>query len=328
MKKELILHIEYEEHSIEVPYVVYDSQKTGPTFFISGGIHGNEVNGIFAARESIRFLDRTELKNGRVVVFPILNVPGFNERSRRVPFDGRDLNRQFEVESVETFSEHYASILADRFLKPADIAVDFHDAGDGAILLPHARIHRSDADNCVSCSRNLARMFGTEYILERDGDSNMMAVAMNRAHSTPVVTVEIGGAYSIHRETRLLAIRGIRNILSSLRMIEADMEIPDHQQVVSVRSLIRSKIPCIIELDIGLEDFVHTGQIVGSLYDPVHQVTADITTPREGKVFSVWPNNQIPKGRTIFSLVSNHMRPVEEMEGNLVESLYIKELAM
>jgi predicted deacylase len=70
----------------------------------------------------------------------------------------------------------------------------------------------------------MAQTFGTKLILERTGSKNMMAVALNRLYSTPVITVEIGGARQIFPEYIKTGLDGIRNVLISQKMIEGTIK--------------------------------------------------------------------------------------------------------
>lgn len=63
----------------------------GPTGIVLGGVHGNEVGGIEAARVATEY----ELSGGTLVVIPETNKPAVEEETRHGP-DG-DLNRQFPV---------------------------------------------------------------------------------------------------------------------------------------------------------------------------------------------------------------------------------------
>lgn len=172
--------VTYGGQITEIPYYEIIGKSAGKSVFISAGIHGNEINGIFLVRNFVEWckvnLDESKLA-GKILIFPVLNPHGFAERIRQVPEDGKDLNRQFFDTTPKSMSEQIAYDLTHNFLKDCDMGVDIHDSGNYAMYVPHARIHLTDGDKCKSCSRELARIFGTENILERDGLQGMMAVA-------------------------------------------------------------------------------------------------------------------------------------------------------
>src|ERR1041385_815720 len=64
----------------EWPYFAVVGAHAGPTFLLTAGIHAAEYTGILAAIRLGRWLQPAEL-HGTVVVIPLLNRPGFFERS-------------------------------------------------------------------------------------------------------------------------------------------------------------------------------------------------------------------------------------------------------
>jgi len=83
----------YDFTDVKMPVEVIRGKKDGPTLFVSSTIHGDEINGIEITR---RLLDSEAIENicGMLIVIPIVNIFGFNDRSRYLP-DRRDLNRCF-----------------------------------------------------------------------------------------------------------------------------------------------------------------------------------------------------------------------------------------
>jgi len=71
-------------------YYVIDSQTTGPTVMITGGMHGNEPAGARAAGH-IRFWT---IRRGKLIIVPRLNVRALAAGRRLIPAVG-DLNRNF-----------------------------------------------------------------------------------------------------------------------------------------------------------------------------------------------------------------------------------------
>ena len=63
------------------PYYVQDSGQPGPTMFITGGVHGNEPAGAYAA-EQIR---HWKIQRGKVIVVPRSKVQALNNKSGTRP---------------------------------------------------------------------------------------------------------------------------------------------------------------------------------------------------------------------------------------------------
>src|SRR5579862_5060091 len=77
------------------PYFAAVGNAQGLTFVLTAGIHAAEYTGTLAALRLGQLLDPLQM-NGTIVIIPLLNRPGFFERSVYVnPEDGENLNRAF-----------------------------------------------------------------------------------------------------------------------------------------------------------------------------------------------------------------------------------------
>jgi uncharacterized protein len=85
----------------------------GPVMFLSGVVHGDEIQGMEIVR---RVLAHAALKSirGTLLAVPIVNAFGFLNHSRYMP-DRRDLNRSFPGSDQGSL----ASLLADLFFRGA-----------------------------------------------------------------------------------------------------------------------------------------------------------------------------------------------------------------
>ena len=77
------------------PFISIAGAAAGPTVVITAGIHAAEYTGIEAAMRLGRALDPKRVR-GTIVIIPLLNRPGFYERSIYTnPEDNDNLNRLF-----------------------------------------------------------------------------------------------------------------------------------------------------------------------------------------------------------------------------------------
>src|ERR1700732_5350268 len=113
----------------EWPYFAVAGAQEGPTFLLTAGIHAAEYTGILAAIRLGRGLQPADV-HGTIVVIPLLNRPGFFERSVYVnPEDGENLNRIFPGRADGPWSERFAHHLLNDIVVRCDYAMDLH-AGD------------------------------------------------------------------------------------------------------------------------------------------------------------------------------------------------------
>src|SRR5437762_2508971 len=90
------------------PYFAIAGPEAGLSFLLTAGIHAAEYTGTLAALRLGQIVDPRSVK-GTIVIVPLLNRPGFFERSVYVnPEDGENLNRAFPGRPDGTWSERFA----------------------------------------------------------------------------------------------------------------------------------------------------------------------------------------------------------------------------
>lgn len=303
MKKH-ILEITYENFSNHIEYYKFKGNKEGPRIFISGGMHGNEINGIYTVKNIIDFLTQNNIEEdlrGEIIVVPCLNPSAFLHNQRYVVEDNRDLNRSFGVSSPTTYSEYHAKKLWDEIFSQCDYGIDFHDSGGNSVLLPHSRIHKTDMG--MNSSREMGQLFGTQIILEREGRKGMLAVELFKQLQKNTLTIEIGGAQSIFYEYKDLAIQGVKNLLAYFKMYNFEVKLPDEQYTLLNRFGISLDYSAMIELTVKLGDNVEEGDLIAYAYNPVAFTTEKIISPMTGLVLSRTFDNQIRQNENFISIL-------------------------
>lgn len=319
------IEIRHGEHEAAIPYYELIGKKSGPHIFLSAGMHGGEINGIAlieAFTEWSQRVNMVERLNGRLTILPLLNPSGFAHMQRHVYEDNGDLNRAFGVTEPTTFSEQIAHDLTKKILRHCDMGLDFHDASGTAALLPHARIHKDEASGCT---REMGQLFGTDLLIERTGKPHMMAIHLHQQYHIPVLTVEIGGAQRLFPEYIETGLRGIRNVLAAKGMYAGDVILPDRQFLLTKRYGVKRREAAKIILTVKLGDFVHYGDLLGSLYDPVTLEQLEIRSPKCGIIFSLQQLSQVAANDTMFSILESDVCHIERTTlGNFKELAKIK----
>ena len=111
------------------PFFSIVGAQPGPTMLITAGIHAAEYTGIEAAIRLGRSIEPADV-SGTIVIVPLLNRPGFYERSIYVnPEDNDNMNRVFPGSPDGTWSERFAHALLTQVIAGVSFAIDLH-AGD------------------------------------------------------------------------------------------------------------------------------------------------------------------------------------------------------
>ena len=111
------------------PFIAIAGANAGPTVLITAGIHAAEYTGTLAAIRLGRMIDPREVR-GTLLILPLLNRPGFYERSIYVnPEDNDNLNRLFPGDAKGTWGQRFAHHLLTEVITGFDHSIDLH-AGD------------------------------------------------------------------------------------------------------------------------------------------------------------------------------------------------------
>jgi predicted deacylase len=133
-----------------------------------GGLHGDEINGVFILARLADFLNGVETGSypelrllKKVLIIPAVNVLGINLRTRTWPFDKTDINRMFPGSTIGETTQRIAYAVLEA-TKRADYRIDIHTASSDFEELPQVRLHGPSAQE-----RETARLFGLPAVMER-----------------------------------------------------------------------------------------------------------------------------------------------------------------
>lgn len=145
---------------IDLPIFIRSAKEEGPTVLVSGGIHGDEINGIFTAKRILEEIDAgLEILKGTLIIIPLVNIYGFLSNSRTFP-DGRDLNRSFPGSNKGSLASRIAYILNEEIIPQIDYGIDFHTGGRMLSNEPQVRVDFKD-----KVALELAKAFGTNFVV-------------------------------------------------------------------------------------------------------------------------------------------------------------------
>jgi uncharacterized protein len=110
---------------IAIPYVALKGAKPGPCLWINGQVHGNEINGIFAALDFFNELDPAKL-SGSVVVTATANPLAFDARRKATPLDDLDMDQCFPGNANGFTTEQLAHALFAEAKLAANAMINMH----------------------------------------------------------------------------------------------------------------------------------------------------------------------------------------------------------
>jgi len=269
----------YTHAQLTMPVHVIRGRRPGPTVFLTGAVHGDEINGVEIIRRLLALKTLRGLR-GTLLAVPVVNVHGFIHHSRYLP-DRRDLNRNFPGQARGSVTSRLASLVSHEIIDRADYGIDLHT---GAIHRSNLPQIRGDTDNPEVL--RLAQAFGAPVILHsrlRDGSMREYAAEQD----IPVLVYEAGEALRFDEVSIRAGLRGIRRVLSELGMLRRPSGTGGRavETVISRHSTwVRAPISGMVRLRVYSGASVRKGQRLASVSDPFGEVGEDLLAPCSGVV--------------------------------------------
>jgi predicted deacylase len=156
------------EPASEVTVAVVVGAQPGPTLWLEGAIHGNEIDSAVFVQRMIQSVDLSQLR-GRLIAVPVVNNAAFVACVRDGPADKKDANRQFPGRADGTYSEQLAHAIRASIEEHADYVIDVHSSTETFLALSHALYFAADTEISRN-SQAFARRAYVDVIWESSGD--------------------------------------------------------------------------------------------------------------------------------------------------------------
>lgn len=305
----------YDFTDVKIPVEVVCGKKDGPTLFISSTLHGDEINGIEIVK---RILKSGRLKNlrGTLIAIPIVNIFGFNDRSRYLP-DRRDLNRCFPGLKNGSLASQLAYKFMREIVMKSDYGIDLHTGAFHRNNYPQVR---ANIDN--EKTFNLAKAFGAPVIIDsnvRDGSLRESVAQLD----IPMLLYEGGEALRFSEEVINIGVEGILNFMREIGMIEAKVCEVAKKKIFVARSSswVRSPRSGIHIPHQKLGKLVKKGEVLGEIANPFGDHRTLIKSSEEGIIIGVSMLPLANKGDALFHIASTKPNKKSESDASHYENL-------
>lgn len=281
--------------SIDLPIRIIRGEKEGPVLLISGGLHGDEINGIEIIR---RMLAKNLLKPeaGSVIAVPLMNVYGFIQNVRGVP-DGKDINRSFPGSKTGSLANLLAYKIMNEIVPLIDYGIDFHTGGASRANFPQIRCTFD-----VESNLELAKAFSPPVILHsRFIEKSFRKAAYKKGKQ--ILVFETGESLRLDEYGIREAVNGTQRLMKHLGMITGAPE-PQRTELYEKSSWIRARIAGLFHPGIKLGDPVKKRQVLGTITDPYGNESVKVTGKNSGRVIGLNYNPVVHKGDAILHLAN------------------------
>lgn len=198
--------------------VTIAAPSAGPTVALLGGVHGDEYEGVIAARWLIAHL-RSVLVKGTIRAAAPAHPSAWDTTTRESPLDGKNLARVFPGDANGTPTEAVAHELTERVLKGSDLLIDLHSAGTN-FEMPFLCGFQDDGGSVAAASRNFADIFAADFTWRHSGKpapGRSLSAAFDLG--IPAIYTEGGGGRSVRHDELTGYTDGVLRVLHELSMV-------------------------------------------------------------------------------------------------------------
>ncbi|HZJ21216.1 MAG TPA: succinylglutamate desuccinylase/aspartoacylase family protein [Pricia sp.] len=285
---------------IQVPIIIERGKKDGPTLLITGGIHGNEINGIEIVRQLVA-KKYNKPESGMVICIPVVNVFGFLNLKRQFP-DGRDLNRVFPGSPRGSLASRFAYHLIKEIVPLADYCIDYHTGGDSRFNVPQIRVGGEDPESFA-----LAKVFDPPFIIRSARKEKSFRETLYKLQKK-VLLFEGGKSIHIDKVVTQMGIAGALRIMQHLGMRQFEKEIEQlvvkssEPVILHNTQWIRAKYSGMFHPFVDLGKKVKKGETLGSISGPFGYFERKIKAPHTGYLICINEAPIVTQGDAIFHI--------------------------
>ena len=261
---------------VQLPVIVVAGKKEGPVLWINGTVHGDELNGSYAAWELSGEIDPEQL-SGTLVVTPICNPIAFECRNKISAIDNMDMDTAFPGDPEGMMTQRIAHLIYREIKANAGAVISFHTMATPYRADPYSvrKIIPGVSDSVNQVSEGMQRAFGvvTNCVVDLRGDTNELPGVTNGAlditcmkDGIPAFMGEMGQGGKVETEYVEAAKKGILNVMRYLKMLDGPVEKPGRQVLITKRRFLRSDKGGMIRMNVKSGDEVKAGESLLDLH--------------------------------------------------------------
>ena len=291
---------------VQVPIVIVNGRDDGPVVYLHAGSHGQET--IYSI-ETLRRL-RTELDPARlagaVIAVPLANLIAHQFATRVAPhyaaregvaFAG-DIHKLWPGDPKGSMTQRIVDLLWTQIVAQSDCAIDLHAVGEPGIAFTFMyRGGKRDALGTPAWEKtlDLARAFGVTLVTTAPNPLTLAGACLDAGK--PAFMIEMTKSRMLDEQTVGGALRGIRNVLIHLGMLEGTIE-PQRDFLVvpgvhPALPTIRAERGGLIRFEVECGTFLKAGTVIARTRDLFGKEVEAIAMPADGYVMTFPPQSWV-----------------------------------
>jgi predicted deacylase len=286
----------YTHSGTTMPVHVIHGKKDGPALFLSGALHGDEINGVEIIRRVLNHRSLNRL-SGTLIAVPVVNVYGFLYKSRYLP-DRRDLNRSFPGSQQGSMAARTANLFLTEIVSNCSHGIDLHTGAIHRDNLPQIRATLDDAE-----TRRMAQAFRSPFILNTaivEGSLRQEAEKMG----ITVIVYEAGEALRFDEVAIRAGTRGVIAVMRELGMLPKAKrkKTPAKSLVGKSSTWVRAPKSGIMRFIKPLGTRVAKNELLGIVSDPFGETEDRVLSSTEGIIIGRTNLPLVNEGEALFHI--------------------------
>jgi predicted deacylase len=260
---------------VGMPVEIIRGLKDGPTLLLTAAIHGDELNGVEAIHRILKSKLLNEL-SGTLICVPIVNVYGFNSKSRYLP-DRRDLNRCFPGKNDGSLGSRIAFEVM-KLARQSTHVIDLHTGSIHRSNIPQIRAALTDAK-----IKHLAKSFGAPVIINSNLRDGSFRESLNDC-KIPVLLFEGGQALRFEEPIIKGIVKGVFEVMHVIGMIKTKRAAKSSCVVAQKTYWVRTSESGVLKLKKPLGAVVKKGDTLAVITDPFGKIIEQVITFYDGVI--------------------------------------------
>ena len=289
----------YDYTDMTLPLEIIRSKEEGPILFISAAMHGDEINGVEICRRLLKQKILKKIK-GSLIVVPIVNVFGFNNKSRYLP-DRRDLNRCFPGSASGSLAARLANIFVTEIIDKCTHGIDLHTGAINRSNLPQIR-----ASLHVPETERLAKAFGSPVVINSPIlDGSLRSVVVQK--DIRLLIYEAGEALKFDENSIKSGLFGILSVMKEIGMLESlSFNRRKKKEVYTAKSSywVRAPESGLLTGAKKLGARVKENETIAKISDPFSEHIQKVLAPRAGIIIGRTELPLVNEGDALFHIAS------------------------
>ncbi|RJS90488.1 hypothetical protein CW700_00165 [Candidatus Bathyarchaeota archaeon] len=292
LKKGIIKGVELVNNvSIDIPVLVMNGVKEGPTLLLMSTQHGIEIQGIEVIRRVMREEVRPEGLRGAIIGIPVGNPLAFMHHQYLSWIDNLDVGRVRADNPRGNTTERLAHALWTEAWSKADLIVNLHcNTRPDSLIYQWINVGNPKTREKLE---KMAEAFGVTTIVSdtpvaEDAPPTLGNLAARKG--IPVLLAELIDGRWISEPSTSAGVRGVLNIMKVFDMIDGEPEpqrgFPIVPGVNRFYGIIRANRGGLIRFFKKPGEFIKQGEVLAEIYDLYGDVIEEVRMPVDGYVWA------------------------------------------